>query len=92
MKNYKVNKIQEKIIVTGKSESKLWDNAEILTDFVSAWDTEPVKKIEFKALWNSENLFFSFKVYDGEVHINNTDNTVESIGESDRVELFFTDS
>lgn len=89
MKKYKVNKIDEQLVITGTSESKIWNKAETLTDFVSAWDTEPVKKIEFKALWNSDNLFFSFKVHDGEVHINKTDNTVESIGESDRVELFF---
>jgi hypothetical protein len=34
-------------------------------------------------------LFFCFKVNDPEVHIDSRDNTVASINDSDRVELFF---
>lgn len=90
MKSYNVVHIKENnIIITGKGDSAFWNKAEKLTDFISAWDTEPVKKIEFKSLWNSENLFFCFKVYDEHVHIDSKDNSVESIGNSDRVELFF---
>ena len=90
MKNYKVNFIGDNSLnILGKGDDPLWNKANVLTDFVSAWDNEPVKKIEFKSLWNTEKLFFKFKVYDSEVHIDKTDNSVESIGNSDRVELFF---
>ena len=90
MKSYNVNCIKkDTLILTGKGDSPFWDNATILTDFVSAWDSEPVKKIEFKALHDSANLFFCFKVYDNEVHIDAKDDSVNSIGNSDRVELFF---
>lgn len=90
MKTFQVNKVPENILkVTGKGDDVLWENANALTDFVSAWDKEPVKKIEFKALWDASNLFFYFKVYDNNVHVDKTDDTVLSIGESDRVELFF---
>ena len=89
-KTYQVIHCQnDGIIVTGKAEDKAWENAHALTDFVSPWGSEEIKKIEFKALWNAENLYFSFRVYDAEVHIDTTDDGIESIGNSDRVELFF---
>jgi len=90
MKNYTVNKIENnQLTISGNGNDKLWNRAEVLTNFISAWDDEPVKKIEFKSLWDSKNFYFCFRVYDGEVHIDKTDDTVESIGNSDRVELFF---
>jgi len=90
MNQYKVNKIESKVLVlNGKGDNSCWDKAEELSDFISAWDKEPVKRIEFKSLWDSENIFFCFKVYDGKVHVDTKDNSDESIGNSDRVELFF---
>lgn len=90
MNNYNVNKIENnQLTISGRGGDELWNKAEVLTDFISAWDNEPVKKIEFKSLWDSENFFFCFKVYDNKVHIDKTDDTVDSIGNSDRVELFF---
>lgn len=90
MKNYNVNFIGEaQLKITGKCDNIFWKNAEVLTDFISAWDTEIVKRIEFKALWDVENLSFCFKVYDNEVHIDKNDDCLKGIGNSDRVELFF---
>ncbi|UMB60282.1 endoxylanase [Lutibacter sp. A80] len=87
---YKVKFINDALIkITGKADSPDWEKATVLTDFISAWDAEPVKKIEFRSLWSKENLFFCFKVYDNEVYIDKTDDTITSIGNSDRVELFF---
>ena len=60
-----------------------------MIDFNSPWDTKEVKKISFNALWDTKNLFFCFKVEDSEVHIHQSDDTNESINNSDRVELFF---
>ena len=90
MKNYNVNRIENnKLSLTGKGEDILWLNAEILNDFVSAWDKKEPSKIEFRALWDSEKLYFKFKVFDHQVHIDQKDDSVDSIGNSDRVELFF---
>lgn len=90
MKKYNVNYIEsDKLNITGKGENPLWLDAEILDNFISAWDKEELAKIEFKALWDSEKLYFIFKVFDSEVHIDQKDNSIESIGNSDRVELFF---
>lgn len=90
MKNYNVNLInKDKLTLTGKGEDTLWDKADILTDFVSPWVNEKHKKIEFKALWDTTLLFFCFVVYDNKIHINMKDDSIDSIGNSDRVELFF---
>ncbi|MBP8793710.1 MAG: endoxylanase [Lutibacter sp.] len=90
MKSFNVNCIKKNALtISGKGDCPVWENATILTDFVSAWDIAPVKKIEFKTLYDSEYLFFCFKVYDNEVHIAKKDDSVDSIGNSDRVELFF---
>lgn len=93
MKNYNVNCIErDTLILTGKGDDPLWNKAELLTDFVSPWDIKEPNKIEFKAMWDTKNLFFCFTVFDNVIHIDKTDNSFESIGNSDRVELFFRTS
>lgn len=90
MKTYKVNSINNNaIIITGKGDDKVWEYANVLNNFVSPWDKKEIDKIEFKALYNTEYLFFCFKVFDSSVFIDTTDNTKASINNSDRVELFF---
>lgn len=90
MKNYNVNCIErDTLILNGKGDDPLWQKAELLTDFVSPWDNAKIEKIEFKAIWDTNNLFFCFTVYDNIVHIDKKDESIDSIGNSDRVELFF---
>ena len=90
VKKYTVKQIKhQQLEITGKGDHSLWNKANKLLDFCSPWDTEKIKPIEFKALCDSETLFFCFKVEDADLHIDTTDNTIKSINESDRVELFF---
>ena len=87
---YQVQRItKDQLQITGKGESVLWKEAAVLSNFISPWDDETPSKIEFRALWDESHLYFSFTVYDTEIHIDKKDDSVESIGESDRVELFF---
>ena len=87
---YKVNLIGEgQLQITGKVTSNIWKQSEVLTHFCSPWDDEEHSKIEFRALWDNENLYFSFTVFDTNIHIDTKDNGIDSIGNSDRVELFF---
>ena len=89
-KYYHVKRINERELkITGKAENSVWDKANVLDDFNSPWDTKKVKNITFKALWDTENFFFCFTVEDSEVYIDTTDDTISSINNSDRVELFF---
>lgn len=90
MKTYKVNRIDsETLIISGKGNAVVWKQAQVLSDFVSPWDEKAIDKIEFRALYNSEYLFFNFKVFDAKVYVDFTDDTHHSINNSDRVELFF---
>ena len=87
---YNVNLIEKnKLNISGKGDDVLWNKAAILDNFVSPWNTDKKSEIIFKALWDRENLFFNFTVFDTEIHIEKKDDSVESIGNSDRVELFF---
>lgn len=90
MKNYNVNYIKiDTLLINGKGDDLQWNNAEVLSDFLSAWDDRIPSRIEFRSLWDSKNLFFCFKVFDNEINIDKRDNSKKSIGNSDRVELFF---
>lgn len=90
MKNYTVNRIEENILqINGLGDNLLWEQATILTDFSSPWDHEKVEKIEFRALWDLQNIYFLYTVYDTNIHIDRKDDSVDSIAESDRVEIFF---
>ncbi|MEO6173940.1 MAG: carbohydrate-binding family 9-like protein [Flavobacterium circumlabens] len=90
MKNYTVNRIEENILqINGLADNPLWQQAELLTDFSSPWDNAEPEKIEFRALWDLKNIYFSYTVYDTNIHIDRKDDSVDSIGESDRVEIFF---
>lgn len=90
LKEYGVNLIEKKqLLISGKGDSNLWNTAMPLTDFCSPWESEEPSKIIFKALWDQENFFFNFTVFDSEIHIEKKDDRIESINNSDRVELFF---
>ena len=87
---YNVNLIEKnQLNISGKGDDVLWNKAAILDNFVSPWNTDKKSEIIFKALWDRENLFFNFTVFDTEIHIEKKDDSVESIGNSNRVELFF---
>ncbi|CDF80338.1 putative carbohydrate binding module (CBM9) [Formosa agariphila KMM 3901] len=90
MKTYTVNRIEESTLnINGLGNSTPWKTAELLTDFIAPWDLEFKPKVAFKALWDVNNFYFCFHVEDQEVYLNTTDDSIESIGSSDRVELFF---
>lgn len=90
MKIYSVNSIpKSQLIITGKGDDNLWSRAKVLTDFSSPWKGVKDTKTEFKALWDEDNLFFCFHVFDNTIHIDDTENGYNSINASDRVELFF---
>lgn len=90
MKEYQVifiNKKQKNEI--GILDSSFWEKANCLTGFSSPWNSDPVLKIEFRALWDQEDFYFNFRVFDRNVYTDQKDNSVDSICNSDRVELFF---
>ncbi|WP_343618849.1 sugar-binding protein [Flavobacterium sp.] len=93
MKNYNVNFVDKNTLqINGLGDDPLWDKANVLTDFISPWDNQEIKKIELRSIWDSERIFFCYKVYDNEVHIERKNDTIDSINNSDRVEIFFREN
>lgn len=90
MKEYHVEIIDKKEKNTTQILDPIfWKKAHCLTDFSSPWNDDSVLKIEFRALWDQENFYFNFRVFDTDVYMDQKDNSVDSICNSDRVELFF---
>lgn len=90
MKEYHVEIIDKnEKNVTQILDPVFWEKANCLTDFTSPWNNDSVLKIEFRALWDLDYLYFNFQVFDSEVYIDRKDNSTDSICNSDRVELFF---
>jgi hypothetical protein len=89
-KEYAVHFIpRNELVISGIGDSFVWNQSEVLTQFISPWNPDDFSKIEFRALWDGVYLYFCFTVFDSEIHIDKKDATVECIGNSDRVELFF---
>ena len=90
MKEYQVKLVSENHINFNESLNvSFFEEANCLTDFCSPWNENPISKIEFRALWDLENFFFNFRVFDTDVYLDQKDDSIDSIGNSDRVELFF---
>lgn len=93
MKNYNVNFVDKNTLqINGLGDDPLWDKANVLTDFISPWDNQEIKKIELRSIWDSERIFFYYKVFDNEVHVERKNDTIDSINNSDRVEIFFREN
>lgn len=90
MKEYQVKLMSKNHMNFNESMSvPFFEEANCLTDFCSAWNEDPISKIEFRALWNLENFFFNFRVFDTDIYLDQKNDSFDSIGNSDRVELFF---
>ncbi|TXD65855.1 endoxylanase [Polaribacter glomeratus] len=77
------------MIIFGDGNHPIWKEANSLTNFSSPWNDQLVKKIEFKAIHNSEKIYFQFKVDDNQTFTYPSEDKNDSINNSDRVELFF---
>jgi hypothetical protein len=90
MKKYTVNQIEKSSLqINGLGDHPLWNKAEIITDFISPWGASEQVNIELRALWDLDNIYFCFTVYDANVFIDRKDDSIDSINDSDRVEIFF---
>ncbi len=88
-KTYRVKKIQEELMVTGKGDSPLWKVAGQLSDFVYPWENERPSGTSFKALHSKDWLYclFTSSADDIKVYVDKNDKT--EVVNSERVELFF---
>lgn len=76
--------------ITGKGDNKVWNEANLLTDFSFPWEKVPAPATSFGALWDGEWLYCLWKVVDDSIVTPVIKNNKIEAGASDRVELFMT--
>lgn len=90
IQKYIVRHLPQNVIEYSKNFDEIpWSQANVLVDFKNPWSSKKLPNTEFRALWDSKHLYFRFDAKDSSIYINENDNSVESIGASDRVEIFF---
>ena len=87
---YQVNKTAQPLRLDGKGSDSGWKQAELLTDFRFPWQNRPAPPTKFRALWDSDYLYFQFVVEDEDVVMWEGEDQDASVLGSDRVELFFS--
>ena len=89
-KTYHVKKIQEtELSISGKGDSPLWNQADVLTDFTYPWESEKPPFTSFKALHNKGWLYCLYEVTDDNINVYVKTNDKSEVVHSDRVEIFF---
>jgi len=90
MKTYRITSLgEQEICLTGRGSDSNWKEANLLSDFLTPWDGEAATNLEFRAINTHEHIYFLFKVKDSNIYIDQKDNSITSINNSERVELFF---
>ena len=89
-KTYRVKKIKAvELVITGKGDSPLWENAIELKDFIYPWEKETPPLTSFKALHSKNWLYLLYKVKDDHINVLVETNEKSEVISSDRVEIFF---
>ena len=90
IKSYAVKNIGDKeIIINGKGDNQLWENAIALTDFIYPWENETPPLTSFKALHSKDWLYCLYNVKDDNMNVYVKTNEKSEVVYSDRVEIFF---
>ncbi|SNY99507.1 Carbohydrate family 9 binding domain-like [Flagellimonas pacifica] len=90
-KTYSVKKLQPQ----GVSNNRFllpteWENAIVLNDFERPWENTLEKGTEFKALYDSKNLYLKYDVIDDHILTSPTSKDKQEVAKGDRVEIFFS--
>ncbi len=80
------------VSLDGVPDEKAWKRAKLLKDMQFPWDDNSPSPTHFRAFYGNSGFFFSFRVRDGDVVVQETIDQEKDIAEEDRVELFFARS
>ena len=89
LKTYFVKKISSDVLLSGKGDDLLWQNALVLSDFSYPWQIEEPRPTTFRALHNDDWLYCLFEVTDPDVNIRQETNHKYEVASSSRAEIFF---
>ena len=81
---YQAKKVKE----STNLENVDWQQAELLSDFISPWQDAPAHTT-FRALWDDNNLYFRFDVVEPNIMVYSDTNDEQEVVRSERVEIFF---
>jgi hypothetical protein len=78
------------IRVDGRGDEPAWAHAAVERRFIFPWKQTPAPATEFRALWDDENLYFSFRVQDADIVVLERWRDEQDGVFEDRVELYFS--
>ncbi|GHA53083.1 carbohydrate-binding family 9-like protein [Photobacterium aphoticum] len=84
--NYQVQFTSQAPVIDGTGNDAVWQSAKTLTQFSFPWRTQMAPATEFKALWDTNAMYFRYRVEDKQLAVG-TD-PERAILDSDRVEIF----
>ncbi|WP_369308290.1 carbohydrate-binding family 9-like protein [Providencia rettgeri] len=91
-KEYQIKHTDQLKSLNDAKNEAVWQQAEVLTDFIYPWEKETPPKTDFRALWSDEALYFRFIADDKDVQLGDNVDKDQAVLDSDRVELFFATS
>ncbi|HFF8523778.1 TPA: carbohydrate-binding family 9-like protein [Providencia rettgeri] len=91
-KEYQINHTDQLKSLNDAQNEAVWQQAEVLTDFIYPWEKETPPKTDFRALWSDDALFFRFIADDKDIQLGDNADKDQAVLDSDRVELFFATS
>ncbi len=90
MKQYRVKRVESKLMsFEGEYINSQWEQANILSDFTFPWEDQSAPKMDFRALHDTDFLYFRFDVENTNNISYIKDNHKMEVVNSDRVEIFF---
>ncbi|MDR2224480.1 MAG: carbohydrate-binding family 9-like protein [Providencia sp.] len=91
-KEYQINHTDKLKSLNDAQNEAVWQQAEVLTDFIYPWEKETPPKTDFRALWSDDALYFRFIADDKDIQLGDNADKDQAVLDSDRVELFFATS
>ncbi|HFF1653273.1 TPA: carbohydrate-binding family 9-like protein [Providencia rettgeri] len=91
-KEYQINHTDQLKSLNDAQNETVWQQAEVLTDFIYPWEKETPPKTDFRALWSDDALYFRFIADDKDIQLGDNADKDQAVLDSDRVELFFATS
>lgn len=81
---------QAKIAVDEQLDELAWNTSSVADDFSFPWERGVAPVTEFRALYNDNYFYFSFKSYDDDIVFNDNNSGEMLIINEDRCELYFS--
>src|SRR5690606_32866640 len=83
-KTYAVKRISSPIQLSGTGDDRLWNQANLLSDFIYPWEKDTPRLTKFRALHDDKWLYCLFEVADTDINIRQKTNDKSEVAASSR--------